>query len=100
MTDAILFLFLEMSAQIHAMGSIDRLNHSWHLLPVAYRFCKKKELRWAAPLVVGGVSYHANTKYLRTVSTTSHVPFMPGSMMNLSPAFRWIGSLPSGVMMQ
>jgi hypothetical protein len=28
----------------------------------------------------------ANTKYLRTVSTTSHVPFMPGSTTKISPA--------------
>ncbi len=44
--------------------------------------------------------HQANTKYLRTVSTTSHVPFIPGSMTKMSPARRWIGSFPSGVMMQ
>ena len=42
----------------------------------------------------------AKTKYLRTVSTTSQVPFMPGSMTNTSPARRWIGCSPSGVMTQ
>lgn len=42
----------------------------------------------------------AKTKYLRTVSTTSQVPFMPGSITNTSPAFRCTGSSPSGVMMQ
>ncbi len=42
----------------------------------------------------------AKTKYFRTVSTTSHVPFMPGSITNTSPAFRWMGCSPSGVMMQ
>jgi hypothetical protein len=44
--------------------------------------------------------YQANTKYLRTVSTTSHVPFIPGSMTKMSPARRWMGAMPSGVMMQ
>ena len=44
--------------------------------------------------------HQANTKYLRTVSTTSQVPFIPGSMTKMSPARRWIGSFPSGVMMQ
>lgn len=42
----------------------------------------------------------AKTKYLRTVSTTSQVPFIPGSITNTSPAFRCFGSSPSGVMMQ
>ncbi len=44
--------------------------------------------------------HQANTKYLRTVSTTSQVPFIPGSTTKMSPARRWIGSIPSGVMMQ
>ena len=44
--------------------------------------------------------YQANTKYLRTVSTTSQVPFIPGSMTKISPARRWIGAMPSGVMTQ
>ncbi len=42
----------------------------------------------------------ANTKYLRTVSTTSQVPVMPGSTTKMSPALRWMGAMPSGVMMQ
>lgn len=42
----------------------------------------------------------ANTKYLRTVSTTSQVPVIPGSTTKMSPALRWMGSMPSGVMMQ
>ncbi|MGF6162288.1 hypothetical protein ABIE16_001568 [Pseudomonas sp. 2725] len=44
--------------------------------------------------------YQANTKYLRTVSTTSQVPFIPGSMTKMSPARKWIGAMPSGVMTQ
>lgn len=33
-------------------------------------------------------SDQAKTKYLRTVSTTSQVPFMPGSTTKISPALR------------
>lgn len=48
----------------------------------------------------GALKTQAKTKYLRTVSTTSQVPFMPGSITNTSPAFRCTGCSPSGVMMQ
>lgn len=49
---------------------------------VAFRTPRRACAR--APLAIS----QANTKYLRTVSTTSQVPRMPGSTMKMSPALR------------